>query len=171
VGRKVLPNYTVIRDTREKENHGWIFRANDHPKRRPPFCLGMVDQCLKTGDYSMVGYEDIFAIERKRNMSELWGNYDSATKRKENFEEELGRMKDMPFAYLLIETSMTSDHLSLTPPQYRTGVPGKRIFHWLHHHCAKNGVHMMFVGDAGQKTCDIIMQEVCRINKDRWAEQ
>ena len=55
--RLILPTYTVIRDTREQEGHGWTFNAHT-PEHRPPRCDGMTVDTLQTGDYSLVGYTD-----------------------------------------------------------------------------------------------------------------
>ena len=41
MAKKKIPNYTVIKDTREQ--HGWIFNKVDR-------CNGMLTETLKTGD-------------------------------------------------------------------------------------------------------------------------
>ena len=60
------PDYTVIRDTRERE--GYHFSKFDK-------CLGMVVRKLDTGDYSLVGLEDKICIERKGCVEEIAINF------------------------------------------------------------------------------------------------
>ncbi len=58
---------TIIRDSREKANY-WEFAPSE-------FCLGTICQGLKVGDYSILGIEDEFTIERKYSTGELAGNF------------------------------------------------------------------------------------------------
>jgi hypothetical protein len=166
--RIVLPTYTVIRDTREQEGHGWIFDAH-MPDRRPPRCDGMVVDTLKTGDYSLVGYTDILVIERKFAFSELWGNY--SAKKRPAFEEEMERMSGIKHSYLLIESSLTPDIFELSPPQFAKGVPGKSMVRWLMYLSVKYGVHIIPTGPCGRKIAQMIFEEVVRVEKDRWVQQ
>ena len=62
---KNTPNYTVIQDTREKE--GWYFSEYDK-------CSGMESGTLKTGDYTLRGFEELVCIERKASTSEISQN-------------------------------------------------------------------------------------------------
>ena len=75
------PKYTVIRDTREQE--GYYFSEYD-------LCLGMIDQKLDTGDYSIVGLEDKICVERKGCVEELAINLGQ---KKHTFLREIERMK------------------------------------------------------------------------------
>jgi DNA excision repair protein ERCC-4 len=58
---------------------------------------------LKTGDYSLVGYEDQVAIERK-SKSDCYGSLSSGRNR---FERELERLKELDFAAIVIESSIS----------------------------------------------------------------
>lgn len=51
--------FKVIRDTREKVGY-WDFVPDDR-------CSGTIEKAVQTGDYTLVGYEDVLCIERKRN--------------------------------------------------------------------------------------------------------
>jgi len=164
MSRLVLPTYTVIRDTREKPEHGWEYRKHTYTKRRPPNCDGTIIQTLTTGDYSLVGYEDILAIERKKDFSELWGNY----KYRERFEKEMERMSQIKYKMVIIESYLTTDILSLSPPQFSRGVPGKALTAWLMNLTAKYGVPFIPVGHCGKKIAQQFMEEVVRLEKDRW---
>lgn len=86
--------YTVIRDTREKDRNGWIFPASK-------FCDGTDNKRLKTGDYTLVGYEDLLCIERKGTVAEFSQNITQ-----KRFERELVRMDDFKYAYLVLEFTM-----------------------------------------------------------------
>ena len=72
--------YTVIKDTREQE--GWFFTQTTA-------CDGMVREKLDTGDYSLRGYEELLAIERKGKISEFARNIVE-----NRFERELERLED-----------------------------------------------------------------------------
>ena len=91
---KNTPNYTVIQDTREKE--GWYFSEYDK-------CSGMESGTLKTGDYTLKGFEEMVCIERKASTSEIAQNLG---KKKDPFQAEMDRMKEYPFAFLICEFSM-----------------------------------------------------------------
>jgi hypothetical protein len=84
--------YLVYRDTREKE--GWEFSQSGH-------CAGTEEQTIKTGDYTLYGYENHLCIERKGSVSELAANITQ-----DRFERELERMKDFPWRYVLLEFNM-----------------------------------------------------------------
>lgn len=158
-----LPRYTVIKDTREKEGYGWSF--DKHPiGRRPPNCDGTIRKKLDTGDYSLVGYEDIISIERKENFSELWNNLSD----KRRLEDEMERMITIKYAYILIESQLTSDHFNLSPPQYTRNVPGKALIRWIMFLSVKYGVKIIPVGQCGKRVAQIIFEEIVRYEKDRW---
>lgn len=165
MSRISLPEYNVIRDTREKKGYGWTFLPHT-VKRRPPFCSGMIIQKLNVGDYSLVGYEDILTIERKEDFGELWLNYSE----RDRFERELDQMSKLKYSYVLIESQLTPDHFSLSPPQYQTKVPGKALIRWVISLGVKYGVHIMMVGQCGRKTAQMIFEEVVRYERDRWTK-
>lgn len=165
MSRLILPSYTVIRDTREQEGHGWTFNAHV-PDCRPPRCEGMIIDTLQTGDYSLVGYTDLLVIERKADFSELWGNYSS--KKRPAFEAEMERMSKIKHPYIIIESLFTPDIMELSPPQFVKGVPGKSLIRWLMYLSAKYGVHIIPAGACGCKVTQMICEEVVRVEKDRW---
>ena len=90
---KKTPNYTVIKDTREQD--GWTFSPYD-------MCEGMEVNTLHTGDYTLKGFEDIVCVERKASVSEIATNLG---KKKKAFYNEMERMRDFNFRYLLLEFS------------------------------------------------------------------
>jgi hypothetical protein len=82
-------SYLVKRDTREQL--GWEFPEKDR-------CRGTVAATLKTGDYTLEGFEDRFVIERKRSPSELSQNLFQ-----KRFDAELVRLDKFEHAYLFLE--------------------------------------------------------------------
>ena len=161
--RLVLPQYTVVRDTRDKDGHGWTFDRS-HSAKRPPLCAGMVEATLGTGDYSMLGYEDIFTIERKQDFGELWGNYGE----RKRFESEMERMLSIKHRFIVIESTITPDTFNLSPPQYTRGVPGKALTGWLAGLMVEYHVPILFAGQCGKRISQQIMESVVRLEKDRW---
>jgi DNA excision repair protein ERCC-4 len=68
------------------------------------FSAPTVTQCLKTGDYSIQGYEDLVAIERK-TIDDLVG---CLTKGRERFTRELERAKSLEFFCVILEASFSA---------------------------------------------------------------
>lgn len=81
--------YTVVRDTREQQ--GWTFAESS-------YCEGTILKALKTGDYSLVGLEDIFVVERKKSVAEFAKNMLEA-----RFEREMVRLENFQHAYIICE--------------------------------------------------------------------
>tara|TARA_Y100000296_G_scaffold21208_1_gene25110 strand:+ start:5681 stop:6178 length:498 start_codon:yes stop_codon:yes gene_type:complete len=89
-----IPNYMVIKDTREQD--GWTFSEYDK-------CSGMEVDTLDTGDYTLKGFEEVVCIERKGCTSEIAMNLG---RKKAPFQAEMERMKDYPFSFIVCEFSM-----------------------------------------------------------------
>ncbi len=90
---KKKTKYTVIQDTREQE--GWFFTPYDR-------CDGMEIGTLQTGDYTLKGYEEVVCVERKASPSEIANNLG---KKKQVFYNEIERMREFPFRYIILEFS------------------------------------------------------------------
>lgn len=90
MGQIYHPKYTVVRDSREQSNY-WEFPES-------PWCNKTIEAGLKTGDYSLLGMEKFFTIERKASTGEFATNV--CEKR---FTRELERMDKMDQAYLILE--------------------------------------------------------------------
>lgn len=102
-------NYQVIRDTREQQ--GWDFGAHAP-------CLGTVSGTLPTGDYTLRGYEDILAIERKGSTAEFSQNVVQ-----DRFEREMERLEAFKYPFVVLE--FTLDDLASFPAN--SGIP-RRIW-------------------------------------------
>ena len=103
-----MDNLRIVRDTREKVDF-WDFSYAGHD---------MIDSALKSGDYSLEGYEDQISIERKKSTGELSGNLGIKIKQ---FRNELERLRSYKVKYVLCEFSI-SDVLNF--PQ-NSGIPKK----------------------------------------------
>ena len=155
-----LPEYTVIRDTREQEGHGWFFHSHA-PDRYPPRCKGMMIDTLSTGDYSLLGYEDILTIERKQDFGELWTCFFD----KKRFEAELERMKSFKYRLIVVESILNHDMFNLTPPQCIRNMPGKALMRWLTQIMIKYTVPIIYAGTAGRKVAQLYFEEVVKIER------
>lgn len=87
------PKYTVVRDT--KEQIGWDFPLSDS-------CAGVVDFKLETGDYSLLGYETIVSIERKRNVAEIAMNINES-----RFPRFIERLSKFKYKFIVCEFSLS----------------------------------------------------------------
>jgi len=166
MSRLVLPQYTVVRDTREKEGHGWQFTKQPETKK-PPRCNGQIIQKLDTGDYSVVGLEHILCLERKDDFSEIWTNYSNRA----TFEEECERMRPFKYKYILIESILTKDTLDLSPSQFTRSVPGRSVISWLISLGIEYGINIVYVGQIGQQYAQMLFQNIIRQEKSMWVPQ
>lgn len=81
--KSYVEKYKVLKDTREQE--GWEFP-------------NMEVVTLKTGDYTIEGYEKDFVIERKGSISEFCQNLTQ-----KRFEKELQRLEDFAHPFIFLE--------------------------------------------------------------------
>lgn len=146
--------YTVIRDTREQE--GWWFPENGE-------CEGTVEKKLDTGDYSIIGLENKFVIERKRNTSEFSQNINE-----DRFYRELDRLESFEFPYLLLE--FTLDDIFRFP--VNSGIPK---FKWSKLRLTPQYIlkrlleieiqyktRIIFAGDRGMEMAELLFKYVSR---------
>ena len=135
------PKYTVIRDTREQE--GYYFSEYD-------LCLGMIDQKLDTGDYSIVGLEDKICVERKGCVEELAINLGQ---KKHTFLREIERMKDFPHKFIILEFSLSElidfPENSRIPEKSKNSVKitGKYMLKCLMEFQLHDNIHVIFCGN------------------------
>lgn len=106
--------YVVIRDTREKDNQGWLWKKSK-------YCAGTITRKLDTGDYSLEGMENYLVIERKGSISEWAKNVTEA-----RFERELERLDAIQHPWILLEFNMTD----LLNYPVGSGIPKKK-WRWL----------------------------------------
>lgn len=93
MAKKDVPNFVVIRDTREQK--GYHFSPTERGR-----CDGMIDRKLDTGDYTLAGLETKLCIERKASVEELALNLGQ---KRDPFMRELNRMMAFPHRFLILE--------------------------------------------------------------------
>lgn len=127
----------IIVDTREKVGT-WAFGE-----------IQTVEKKLDSGDYSILGYEDIVSIERKKSVQELGMNVGA---KEGPFRNEMERMKDIKYPYLILEFTrkevMDFPHGSNLPDRIKSKVrtSGKFILKKLHEYEENYGVKVIFAG-------------------------
>lgn len=106
-----------------KEQNPWRFIKSD-------YCEGSERAHLKTGDYTLRGYEDQFVIEKKATASELYNNL--CTNDFKRFEKELIRLTEIPHAFILCEFTMNDiynfPNNSNLPPLVKKKIGNKSSF-------------------------------------------
>jgi hypothetical protein len=105
---------------------------------------------LQTGDYTLKGYENLLAVERKRNTGEISINLGLKWR---TFHEEFERMSEFKYKYLICEFSL--DDLIAFPD--RSGIPkktwpkirtnGRFLISKLTKECDKYGIELLFCGN------------------------
>lgn len=153
--------YKVIKDTREK--NGWDFDFLEG-------CKAMEISCLKTGDYTIEGYEHILCIERKASTAEIANNLGVNKKR---FDAEMQRISNFPQAFLILEFSMTD----LLDFPRNSGIPvkkwnsikitGKYLLKTLLEYQVLYNVKILFCDDKEQAldVCDSIFKRIMSLKK------
>lgn len=145
----------IIQDTREQNPFDFSFYDCD-----------ISIATLKTGDYTIEGYEEIVCIERKKSAAELATNLG---KHRERFENELERMRSFKYRYIVCEFS--EDNLRKFP--YNAKIPnrikkyirmkGKYMRKKLYEYEEEYDVEIIFCEDkteAETKVMDIFKQVV-----------
>lgn len=82
-------NFTIIIDTREQQP--WTFSE-----------YAVANKKLDTGDYSIEGFQEVFAIERKKSINEIANNIVEP-----RFKDVINRMGQLKYSFFLLEFSMT----------------------------------------------------------------
>lgn len=155
-----MQEYFIQRDGREKENHGWMFDLEEKKPGRTRV-LGTKEESLDAGDYSIFGHTELIRIERKMGIREVFGNY-SPVSNKERFEREMEKLRPIKHKFILIESFLTQDLMSLTVPQFKYGLPFSRVYDWLIFLELEYDIHCQFVGDAGRRAARIIFENVAK---------
>lgn len=135
------PEYTVVKDSREKE--GYYFSKFNN-------CLGMVEEKLDTGDYTIKGLEDKICIERKGCVEELAINLGQ---QKYAFLNEIERMKSFTHKFIVLEFSLDDlikfpDDTKIPADKKKTlKITGKYMLKCLMEFQLYEDIHVVFAGD------------------------
>jgi len=133
----VLAPWTVLIDSREQHPFPFIGYRCDANKQYRPLIIPTKTQGLKTGDYSLEGYEDRIAIERK-SLSDAYSTFCQG---RDRFERELERLHAMPgFAAVIVEAGWPTilhhppPHTKFSPKSFYRSVKAWQIryrgVHW-----------------------------------------
>lgn len=89
----------VVIDTREQRPFAFVGLRGLKSLGSPLMVIDTVRSTLKSGDYSLEGYESQVSIERK-SVADLYG---TLAKGRARFERELARLSAMAFACVVVE--------------------------------------------------------------------
>ncbi len=142
-----MKNFIVTVDSREQK--GWTF---DPEEKKPGRCqlLGSEVGCLDAADYAIKGHENLIRIERKMGLRELFGNY-TPVENKERFVREMEKLREVKYKYLVIESNLGLDIMSLSVQQFKYPVPASKVIEWIYDLQQEYGIVPIFAGDAGKK--------------------
>lgn len=144
--------YKVIRDTREQQ--GWHFPAEDR-------CEGTHDQKLRTGDYSLEGFEDYFVIERKGTCLEFAQNLSQ-----KRFWNELARLEKIPHPFIICEFNfeeLWSFPFGQPIPKTvlsKIRVRGPYLLKRLTELMIEHGIQVIFAGRKGMKIAESLFKRM-----------
>lgn len=126
--RKTLryEDITAVVDTREQ-----------NPLDLNPLCT--TRHGLKTGDYSVVGYEDKITVEVKA----LDDFITCCTTERERFERELVRMREYPWRLIVIKSHWAAIHLK----QYRSRIQPLAVLGSMMAFAGSSNVSIVMAGD------------------------
>ncbi len=122
---RIPKNLTIIRDTREQLPYSFAGK------------IPYVDKGLKSGDYSIVGFEDKFVVERK-SMADLYSTLGSQDGRR-RFNNMLDRIKGYDFKALVIEGS---EEEVLTPQLSYSNIHPNSVYGSLVSFEIKHNIHV-----------------------------
>ena len=146
--------YTIVKDSREKAGHGWNFRKSEH-------CSGQITTMLATGDYTILGLEDVFTIERKGTVREFAQNVTE-----KRFDAELQRLDLITYPFVVLEFTM--DDLLKYPvgsgiPAYKWKylvIKGPQILKLMLEFEIKYRTKFILAGEHGQAVATSIFKRV-----------
>jgi DNA excision repair protein ERCC-4 len=95
--------FTILIDTREQRNYAFVspfatIAAGTKTVRRP-HAVRTLRGTLRSGDYSLVGFESRVAVERK-SKEDLFNTLGQG---RDRFEREIARLNEMEFAAVVVE--------------------------------------------------------------------
>jgi ERCC4-type nuclease len=143
-----LNDFTIIVDTREQKP--WDL---DH--------RSIASRKLDTGDYSVEGLENIFAIERKQSVSEIANNITE-----KRFVDVLERLQKIPHRFILLEFTLNNvlDYpIGSTVPKKLWSsirITGKYILKYLTEINIKYGIHTIYCGN--RENAEIVALSIMR---------
>lgn len=95
----IICPFPVVIDTAEQAPFQFQELAGNANEGRRPFVVRTIRKHLKTGDYSIEGFEDAIAIERKSKV-DLFGCMGND---RERFEKQIFRLNELPHGFVVVE--------------------------------------------------------------------
>lgn len=141
-----MTEFKIIIDSREQRPYTFQNIKPEPPKT--------IIQGLKTGDYSLAGFESCICVERK-SMIDLFGSVGNGRKR---LEAEFKRMSKLNYAALVIESDLSS--MFVNPPN-RSKMNPKAVFRTLISWSVKYNVCMwpMWNREAAERVTYLILKK------------
>jgi len=135
-GKKIPKSFVVLVDDREKK--AWDLPYKIEKKR------------LKTGDYTVKGFEKVIAIEKKSGLVELLN--DLANGYRPTFVRFLERLSKYPVKVIVVEDTLSELSISRALTHISKKSRGKArltfrsIYYWTAEIATKYGIPIVFVG-------------------------
>lgn len=130
---------TILYDNHEK--HPWMFLKQDWPMKRVH---------LKVGDYTIEGYEDKVAIEKKSGIEELLR--DLTAKYRPTFVRFLRRLSKVPIKVIVVEGSLSDVPVAVKAIQLKSKgkseLTKEAIYYWLAQITVKYKIPVIFTGNS-----------------------
>jgi len=127
---------TIVYDDREK--HPWRFLSVQWPMKK---------KRLKVGDYSIEGYEDKVAIEKKSGINELLA--DLAGSYRPTFERFLKKMSQYPVKLIVVEDAFINSDIyskvAILKKKSRSRLTIHTIYHWTIRIAAHYDIPILFL--------------------------
>jgi ERCC4-type nuclease len=117
----------VVIDSDEKLPYTFLGIKSDARAGGRVLAVPLMRRSLRTGDYSLRGYESRVAVERK-SLQDLYG---TLGRRRACFERELARLNEMEFACVVVEANWET--ILCDPPersQLRPKVVYRSVLAW-----------------------------------------
>lgn len=136
--------FTILRDDRERAC-GYRFAAltADAAQKNKPLVIPIEERRLITGDYSLLGFEDLVTVERK-SLEDLYSTLGGFGDSRDRFEAEHQRMSQLAFAAVVIEADWAT---ILTRPPERSRLNPKTVYRTAISWTQRYGVHWFAMPD------------------------
>lgn len=149
-------DFTILYDDREKKQ--WKFLENTWAMKKTR---------LKCGDYSIEGYENIIAIEKKSGIGELLSNLTAGSRNR--FKRFLKKLSRYPIKCIIIENELRSSSIEsiLTALRYRSNgrsqLTSDTVYYWVGEIMHIYGIPILFVDkQTAHKTLPFIFESAYR---------
>lgn len=103
---------TLLIDNREQQPYAFAGLRADMRQGGGPLVIETKTMCLQSGDYSLEGYEDRVAVERK-SLNDL---FHTLSQGRDRFERELARLNEFDTALVVFEADWLT--VFTNPPRF-----------------------------------------------------